>query len=459
MIYFFKILQLLVDLCLVVASFALAYFCRLSVGLIVEWKSTWIHSDYPIGDFYWNACVVAIFIFFVFVYQGRYSIDKPYKTIINNFVVSLLASTFFILIYFYNREVFFSRLIPVYAFWFNFVLLSLNHYLFKRIFSSSSFKQKHWIKTLIIGANQTAEDLVASLQSQGLIRNIVWVIDAYWTKKTEILWVPILGKMNKFEKVIESYWVEEILQADNLEQALNIVNFCENRGISYFLSPSLNAWLYHENLQIYYFDKNPAIYLDQTSLMYWNLIFKRVFDIFVAIVLLPLFLILSIIQVMRWRWLVKEKRISKWDVFDLYRFWANKTSVWEGELATADLEENAKTSFLEKMDKNWIQTSFFDRVLIKSHLVELAQIINVLRWEMSFVGPRPPFQKEYGSYQEFYKKRLKVKPWITWLWQISKSSEIFDFMSMYKKDIEYIKKWSFWFDLKIMLMTIFKVFR
>ena len=106
-----------------------------------------------------------------------------------------------------------------------------------------------------------------------------------------------------------------------------------------------------------------------------------------------------------------------------------------------------------------IKINLIDKILIKTSLIEIPQILNVILGEMSFVWPRPPFAKEYNNYLDYYKKRLAIKPWITWLWQIRKNKLCHDFQSMYKTDLEYINEWSFFLDFKIVFLTIFKVFR
>lgn len=92
------------------------------------------------------------------------------------------------------------------------------------------------------------------------------------------------------------------------------------------------------------------------------------------------------------------------------------------------------------------------KFLRKTSLDELPQFINVLKGEMSIVGPRPPMPYEYEKYDEWQKQRLKVKPGITGLWQITcRGLNTFD--EMVRLDIEYSKKKSFLLDLKIILLT------
>ena len=95
----------------------------------------------------------------------------------------------------------------------------------------------------------------------------------------------------------------------------------------------------------------------------------------------------------------------------------------------------------------------FGRFLRKSSLDELPQLFNVLRGDMSLVGPRPPIEYEVDYYLEWHKQRLQAKPGITGLWQVSGRSQV-PFDEMVMLDIHYMEHWSFLLDLKILLKTI-----
>ncbi len=97
------------------------------------------------------------------------------------------------------------------------------------------------------------------------------------------------------------------------------------------------------------------------------------------------------------------------------------------------------------------------RWLRRMSLDELPQLWNVLRGEMSLVGPRPPTPYEVSQYQPAHFRRLAVKPGITGLWQVCGRSTT-TFEEMVAMDLEYISRRSFWLDLKILLMTIPAVF-
>ena len=99
------------------------------------------------------------------------------------------------------------------------------------------------------------------------------------------------------------------------------------------------------------------------------------------------------------------------------------------------------------------------RILRKYSLDELPQLINVLRGEMSLVGPRPLPVDEVRRFDDMaHRRRLSVKPGLTCLWQVSGRNNVSDFREWVRLDLEYIDNWTFWLDLKILWRTIPAVF-
>ena len=93
------------------------------------------------------------------------------------------------------------------------------------------------------------------------------------------------------------------------------------------------------------------------------------------------------------------------------------------------------------------------RILRKTSLDELPQLLNIVRGEMCFVGPRPPIPEEVSLYERWQKRRLSMKPGLTCLWQISGRNNV-DFDRWMELDLQYIDNWSPSLDFKIMLRTI-----
>jgi exopolysaccharide biosynthesis polyprenyl glycosylphosphotransferase len=121
------------------------------------------------------------------------------------------------------------------------------------------------------------------------------------------------------------------------------------------------------------------------------------------------------------------------------------------------LEHNEATGLIFKM-KDDPRITRCGRVIRKTSLDELPQLWNVLRGDMSLVGPRPPLVSEVVQYEEHHLGRLTVTPGITGLWQVT-SRNRHDFEEMVQLDVEYAKRMSFWFDITIYLRTISTVLK
>jgi lipopolysaccharide/colanic/teichoic acid biosynthesis glycosyltransferase len=96
--------------------------------------------------------------------------------------------------------------------------------------------------------------------------------------------------------------------------------------------------------------------------------------------------------------------------------------------------------------------------LRRTSIDELPQLFNVLRGEMSLVGPRPPLPAETEEYDRWQRRRLSVKPGMTCLWQINGRNNV-DFKDWMNLDLLYIDNWSFWLDIRILLKTLLIVIK
>jgi lipopolysaccharide/colanic/teichoic acid biosynthesis glycosyltransferase len=95
--------------------------------------------------------------------------------------------------------------------------------------------------------------------------------------------------------------------------------------------------------------------------------------------------------------------------------------------------------------------------LRKYSLDELPQLYNVLKGDMSLVGPRPPLVTEYAQFSEYQRQKVAVKPGITCLWQVNGRNKISDFDEWVRLDLEYIQRWSLSLDLVILMRTVVTV--
>jgi exopolysaccharide biosynthesis polyprenyl glycosylphosphotransferase len=185
---------------------------------------------------------------------------------------------------------------------------------------------------------------------------------------------------------------------------------------------------------------------------------KRLLDVIGAtiglIVLSPLFLLcaLAVKLTSRGPALFVQTRCGLGGApFKFYKF---RTMVEDAEDRKADLahlNEMHGPVFKIRRDP---RTTRVGALLRKLSLDELPQLWNVLRGDMSLVGPRPPTPDEVEQYNQRQVQRLSVMPGITGLWQVSGRSDIADFEKWIELDLEYARRWTLWMDLRIMVKTV-----
>ncbi|MDD9148989.1 sugar transferase [Sporolactobacillus sp. CQH2019] len=188
---------------------------------------------------------------------------------------------------------------------------------------------------------------------------------------------------------------------------------------------------------------------------------KRIFDLCLAFIglifLLPAFLIVSLL--IKWddphgRVFFRQIRVGKdGREFYIYKF---RSMVANAEQMLNSLaDQNEATGAMFKMKKD-PRVTRVGRVLRKTSIDELPQLVNVLKGEMSLVGPRPPLPREVEQYSGYELQRLLVKPGCTGLWQVSGRSNL-GFDQMVKLDLQYIRQRSMANDFKLILKTLIQL--
>lgn len=187
----------------------------------------------------------------------------------------------------------------------------------------------------------------------------------------------------------------------------------------------------------------------------------RIFDIIAAVfallISLPILLAIAItIKFENWKAPIffKQKRVGKdGELFYMYKF---RSMYVDAEAQLAKLQaQNEMDGHMFKM-KDDPRITRVGKWIRKTSLDEFPQFINILKGDMSFVGPRPPLMTEYANYTNHEKKRLLVTPGCTGLWQVSGRNNL-TFNEMIDLDLAYIEKRSIRFNIKILLLT-FKEF-
>ena len=242
--------------------------------------------------------------------------------------------------------------------------------------------------------------------------------------------------------------VFELLNSNNLKGLLfhehafkslgfeNIVELANFLGVDIFILQDKKFKLLHSSSSLNNILKN---FLDVVILILFSPIFLFLIIIFSVLVFLfdgtPIF--------------YTQDRVGiKGRQFKIFKFRTMKKIKLTPE-QIEELNEKSKVVFKSKKDP---RITKFGSFLRKSSIDELPQIINILKNEMSFIGPRPPIPEEVLKYEIKHLKRVSVKPGITGLWQVTLRQDN-DFDKWVQKDIEYIDNWSIFLDIKIALKT------
>ena len=205
--------------------------------------------------------------------------------------------------------------------------------------------------------------------------------------------------------------------------------------------------------------KDHRIYVDKKRIekrkIYYFL--KRIFDILlstVGLIISSVIFLLVTIAIKRednGPVIYKQRRVGKdGKEFDMYKFRSMCVDADEKLAALKDQNEVAGALFKIKDDPRITKVGKFIR---KTSIDELPQLYNVLRGDMSIVGPRPPLPSEVAEYTEYDMQRLWVIPGCTGLWQATVRNTV-GFDEMVQLDLEYIQKSGLWYDLYIILLTV-----
>lgn len=184
---------------------------------------------------------------------------------------------------------------------------------------------------------------------------------------------------------------------------------------------------------------------------------KRIFDILVSLAalvfLLPLFLVVIILVKIDSpgpAFFSQKRNGFKGEYFNMYKFRSMVADAEDRFKALEDKNEVSGNMFKIKDDPRITRVG---KILRKTSIDELPQLLNVLKGDMSIVGPRPPIGREVQKYDAWHNLRLSVKPGITGLWQISGRNDI-GFEDMCRLDLKYIRERGFLYDFKIIFKTI-----
>lgn len=268
-----------------------------------------------------------------------------------------------------------------------------------------------------------------------------------------------LGTVEQISRIVRENEVDVViiaLPAASHDQVLRIIDHCRQRGLSFRVVPDLFQMRLHR-ADADTINGIPLIAVSESQIKGWNLVVKRVLDVAASIgtlVLLSPILILVALAIKLdspGPVLFRQTRVGRdGTLFTLYKFRSMRENAEEELDRLLALNEVSGPIFKIRDDPRMTRVG---KLLRRTSLDELPQLINVLKGEMSLVGPRPPLPHEVAKYEEWHVRRLEVSPGLTGLWQVSGRSEI-PFDEMVMLDIYYIENWSLGLDLSILVRTI-----
>jgi len=321
------------------------------------------------------------------------------------------------------------------------------------------------LNVVILGANQVGESLgrqIASRRYLGYtLRGFLRVSSA--EGDGEVTSGDILGGISQLRQLARQHFIDELIIAAPcpMEQVINIVEEARELDIDVRVVPGFYSVL-ALNAPIEYLGNFPLIALHHRNSPVLALVGKRIFDVFFsfAVILATAPLLLAVALAVRLDgrgsiFYVSERIGKKGRVFPCFKFRTMVPDADRQKAALAALNERDGILFKMKDDPRITRVG---RFLRKYSLDELPQLFNVLRGEMSIIGPRPPIASEVARYEVEHFRRLEVQPGLTGLWQVHARQDP-SFETYIALDTEYVANWSFWLDLKILVMTANVVLR
>jgi exopolysaccharide biosynthesis polyprenyl glycosylphosphotransferase len=271
---------------------------------------------------------------------------------------------------------------------------------------------------------------------------------------------PIVGTLEDFKAFLEKGTVDEVMVCLPLRERFGdiytIVQLCRDLGVVVRILPELRDVQTFAGSQVEVFDGDCVVTFFRENQL-GQLFAKRVLDLALSSVMLvmlsPLMLLVALLIKLTSPgpvFFVQERMGLNKRRFNLLKFRSMVVDAEQRKHELAALNEQDGPVFKIRNDP---RVTSVGRWIRKTSIDELPQLINVLKGEMSLVGPRPPLMSEVDQYDWLYRRRLSIKPGLTCLWQISGRNNI-PFTQWMELDRQYIDNWSIWLDLLILLKTI-----
>ncbi|MBN1780052.1 sugar transferase [bacterium] len=362
------------------------------------------------------------------------------------FIVALMIS-------FFSKSLLISRLQSFYTMVLIFPMIILERSIIDGLWNKFVTQKFQLKRVVIFGAGDTGKRLVKAIEKHPKLGyKVVAFFDDMKSNDTVIMAkpVPVLGGREKFRKylgrvkrIIDGVMIA--MPAATSEQTRQIMKICEEKEVSYRFVPSLNELTLHRVRQEQ-LDGVPLFGLKELELSLASRFFKRVFDIVATVIILvltsPVFGIIALCIKLdsKGKVIFSQKRIGlRGSEFTLYKFRTMYTETPEYAV--------------HPQDRNDPRITRVGRYLRRTSFDELPQFWNVLKGDMSIVGPRPEMPFIVEQYNDIHCERLNVKPGITGLWQVSADRSL-PIHENIDHDLYYIENQSLLLDIIIILQTV-----
>lgn len=452
------------DLALMFLAFGLAYIIRYQLQWFRDVDPAYYTTFRPYLPM---AIALAALVFIAFIIEGVYrpkrgatAIDEIYG------VISGVASGFVVMVFiaFFWRPLVYSRLIFVYAIALMILLLVAARLARRAILSYLRRRGTGILHVLIVGAGEVGRHVMRNLVARpDLGYHVVGFVDDDPERgATDIGRFRALGGTDNLSRLMQEHAVDEViitLPSRAQPKIMQVVQQCIESGVL----PRLVPDLYQMSLSRVTVEDVagiPMLSPYDTQLSPWATAFKRVVDLLgSAVALVVLSPLLGLIGVAikldsPGPVIFRQRRIGRsGQPFYVYKF---RSMVQDADAVKHQLQHmNEADGPLFKI-RDDPRVTRVGRFLRRSSLDELPQLWNVLRGDMSLVGPRPALPEEVAGYRDWQRMRLNAAPGMTGLWQISGRSDL-PFDEMVLLDIYYIENWTPLLDLSILFRTVPKV--
>lgn len=471
-------------------SFLLAFAVREGDPIFSSTAWAWSKDFVPYAGILYFAVIVRVAMLWyqrVYRFQGAFSYTREAIKIFKAAAVGSLLIVAWAFLFrggFAFREFSYSRAVFVLDFLLAFTLLTVFHLGLR--FAQSRFRVRgiNLLPALIVGTNAEAGQTIKELaERRELGYRVIGAVDSGGSTSSDHdefqiqTSVPIVGRVDDLADLIRDLEIQEVIITDNTVESERLFESMMQIGrshrVEFRFAPSLFNLL-PQKTSVEQIGVLPMVRLFREPLSEAERFIKRVSDIaisFLAVILLaPVWLVISILIKLDSKGpiLFRQERVGMdGRVFLCYKFRTMAANADEqlhrdayqkniGGYREANAGDEAKPVFGKVKDDPRITK--FGRRLRRSSLDELPQLLNVLKGDMSVVGPRPPIPYEVEEYDIWHRKRLDMKPGITGLWQVSGRNRL-TFEEMVRIDLFYIENWSLWLDIKIILLTLPAVLR